>query len=582
MKLILREYLAQLKERDELDAVLPDLLSEKGFHVLSRPQRGTTQHGVDFAAVSPASDAPRKLYLFSLKRGDLTRQDWNGTPQALRPSLDEIRDVYIPTKVPRKYAGLEIVICLCFGGDIQEQVQAAVRLYTAQNTTDRITYEEWNGDRIAELMMDGVLREHVLPRPLQASFRKAVALVDEPEVAYRHFSELVRQLRDAATKPAERVRAARQLYICVWVMFVWGRDRDNLEAPYQASELGLLHIWDLIRPTLGAKTAEQRDLWLVLDQMIRLHWAVANAFIDGKIGPHANVRDAIGTAAAGSSPVDVNLALFDLLGRIAMLGHWSVFAIERDPRLEADARASLDSYVSMGLALIRNNAALRLPITDEQATSIALFLLLWARSGEQTDDVRPWLNAMTQRLYRAVHWRRHYPTSKTDYRDLIAHPIDASDAYFQEATVGSTLIPLLALWCRVLGLTEASEKLGELASSKLGHCAMQLWSVDDISDQHLYRNDELHGRAIMGLPIDDTDDLLDTLIEAANAHQDFAQLSANRSGLWPVVLTACRHWRLPVPIEFTLAPMTAGPETAGEDADVSRDAIGEDVGPRTT
>lgn len=570
MKLILREYLSQLKERDELDAVLPDLLSEKGFHVLSRPQRGTTQHGVDFAAVSPEGEGPRKLYLFSLKRGDLTRQDWDGTPQALRSSLNEIQDVYIPTKVPRKYAELDVVICLCFGGDIQEQVQAAVRLYTAQHTTGKLSFEEWNGDRIAELMMDGVLREHVLPRPLQASFRKAVALVDEPEVAYRHFSELVKQLRANATKPVERVRAARQLYICVWVMFVWGRDRDNLEAPYQASELGLLHIWDLIRPTLGGKTAEQRDLWMVLDQMIRLHWAVAHALIDGKIAPHTDVRDAIGTAAAGSAPVDVNIALFDLLGRIAMLGHWSVFAIERDAKLEADARASLDHYVSMGLALIRNNPALCLPVTDEQATSIALFLLLWARSGEQTDDVRPWLNAMAQRLYRALHWRRHYPTCKTDYRDLIAHPIDASDAYFQEATAGSTFIPLLALWCHVLGLSEASQRLGQLAVDKLGHCAMQLWSVDDISDQHLYRNDGLHGRAIMGLCVEDAEGLLETLIEAANAHQDFAQLSANRSGLWPIVLIACRHWRLPVPIEFTLAPMTAGAEAAaGENPGVS-------------
>ena len=51
MKLILKEYLANLRERDELDAILPDLLSELGFTVLSTPARGTKQHGVDVAAV---------------------------------------------------------------------------------------------------------------------------------------------------------------------------------------------------------------------------------------------------------------------------------------------------------------------------------------------------------------------------------------------------------------------------------------------------------------------------------------------------------------------------------------------------
>ena len=43
MKLLFRNYLASLRERNELDAVLPDLLSELGFVVYSRPQRGTAR-----------------------------------------------------------------------------------------------------------------------------------------------------------------------------------------------------------------------------------------------------------------------------------------------------------------------------------------------------------------------------------------------------------------------------------------------------------------------------------------------------------------------------------------------------------
>ena len=47
MKLIIREYLSSLRERGELDAVLPDLLSQMGLNVYSRPGRGTRQDGVD-------------------------------------------------------------------------------------------------------------------------------------------------------------------------------------------------------------------------------------------------------------------------------------------------------------------------------------------------------------------------------------------------------------------------------------------------------------------------------------------------------------------------------------------------------
>lgn len=117
MKLLIRQYVASLRERGELDAILPDLLSELGYNVISRPMIGTRQYGVDIAAVGADNDGEQKLFLLSVKQGDLTRSDWEGTPQALRPSLDEIRNIYLRLRVPREFQELKTVICLCFGGD---------------------------------------------------------------------------------------------------------------------------------------------------------------------------------------------------------------------------------------------------------------------------------------------------------------------------------------------------------------------------------------------------------------------------------------------------------------------------------
>jgi len=74
MKLIIKQYLASLNERNELDALLPDLLSQMGLNVFSRPGIGTKQHGVDVAAVGSLNGDPEKVYLFSIKAGDLTPQ----------------------------------------------------------------------------------------------------------------------------------------------------------------------------------------------------------------------------------------------------------------------------------------------------------------------------------------------------------------------------------------------------------------------------------------------------------------------------------------------------------------------------
>ena len=296
MKLIIREYLASLRERGELDAVLPDVLSELGFHVYSRPGRGTVQHGVDVAAVGKDDDGKRKVFLFSIKQGDLTRQEWDGTAQSLRSSLNEIQDAYIPSRIPNQYKNLRIVICLCFGGDMQEQVRTAVKGYIDDHTNDRISFQEWNGDKLAELLLRGLLREQVLPKELRSSFRKAVALVDEPDVAYQHFSKLVRQLRASTSNQKSSVRAARQIYVCLWILFVWARDAENLEAPYLASELAILNAWHFTRPFIGKKTKAAKAVALALQQLISLHFLIAADFLERKIFPHAGQRHAVSAA----------------------------------------------------------------------------------------------------------------------------------------------------------------------------------------------------------------------------------------------------------------------------------------------
>ncbi|SOZ64371.1 conserved hypothetical protein [Cupriavidus taiwanensis] len=481
MKLLIRDYLASLRERDELDAVLPDLLSELGFHVFSRPQRGTVQHGVDIAAVGVDDDGERKVFLFSVKQGDLTRQDWDGSPQALRSSLNAIQDVYIRHRIPTRYNDLKIVICLTFGGDIQEQVRDFVEGYIADHTTERLSFDEWNGDKIAALLLQGILREEILPKPLRSRFQKTVAMADEPEVAYDHFRRLAQALRaSGSTSIKARLRAARQLYICVWILFVWARDADNLEAPYRASELALLSGWELLRPAIDSRAKDAKALNVVVMQMIRLHLTIAGEFLVTKIAPHASVLHGISRCFGAPNALDVNLALFEVLGRIGLTGLWAHWLSGRPTCPDPQALlAQSEALTGIGLHLIRNNPTLFLPIADRQATDIALFLQLWLTTQRDAREVSDWLEEMAVRLNFTVRTRGLYPTCATDYGDLVEHPGDVDDAaYFEEATAGSTLIPLLVMWLRALGKSEAVRALATLMQEQLRHCTLQLWTPD--------------------------------------------------------------------------------------------------------
>jgi len=95
MKLIIREYLSLLKESKEIDRMLPDLLLAMGIEPFSKAQIGVRQYGVDVAAVGLDEDDVEKLFLYIIKQGDIGRRDWDSNEQAVRQSLDEIKDVYL-------------------------------------------------------------------------------------------------------------------------------------------------------------------------------------------------------------------------------------------------------------------------------------------------------------------------------------------------------------------------------------------------------------------------------------------------------------------------------------------------------
>jgi hypothetical protein len=553
MKLILREYLASLKERGELDAILPDLLSELGFNVYSRPTRGTTQHGVDVAAVGEDEDGKQKLFLFSVKQGDLTRQDWDGTPQGLRSSLNEIQDVYIPTKIASEHNHLRIVICLCFGGDVQEQVRSSLTGYIKQHTSELISFREWNGDKLAELLLRGILREDILPKSLRASFQKAVAMLDEPDVSYRHFMELSRQIaKGADAGEKQRVTAARQLYVCLWILFVWARDIDNLEAPYRLSELALLTVWALLRPFIGKETAEAKAINLVFQQLMQLHFTISSELLEKKVLPHVGKCDAISLMVPTRTSTDVNLKLFELLGRVAMTGLWLVWFSGRDGEVPVpEIRRKLSEWTENAFKLVENNRALFLPLCDHQAIEVCLLLLLTAYTQTGREDALSWLKEMASLTDITVRTHGKYPCVFTDYGDLIAHPREKSDVYREEATSGSVLIPLIAAWLTALQDQQALKLLKDLKESVLAHCTFQLWLPDSSSEDALYVGGRVHGTALCDIPVEDSgEDILDVIAEACEKERSFDELSAINTGYWPIVLLACRHFRHPIPPQF--------------------------------
>lgn len=553
MKLVFRQYLASLRERHELDVVLPDLLSELGYTIISRPSVGTRQYGVDVAALGPVTDGERKVYLFSLKQGDLNRADWDGTAQALRGSIDEIVDVYIPNRISKQHEHKKVVICLCFGGEINEALRDNITGFTRRLTDDRISFEEWNGDHIAGLLSEGMLREQMVGKSIRGSFQKAIAMLDEPDISFLHFVALTKGLLAAPSQtPQERATILRQIYICLWVLFVWARDADNLESSYRASEFALLQAWHLIREDVESRGA--LDVRLTFTELADLHFKIADTLFATKVMPFAGVRHALSVAVSSASPVDVTLKLFEVLSRLSMRGLWILWSTggndETPQAFELPAPNEARLIANAIGELIYNNPCLLSPIVDQQSIDIGVTLLFLTMMDEYRERAADYADHLISRVAYAYISHGRYPTIHDQYHRLIDHPREGSVEYRQAATKGSTLIPLLSIWTSSLNRRKASESLANFSRKHLKHCNKQLWLPGADSEERLYKGDVQHGVALNDIPITADGTAAMEILDAEcakNAQGSFASMSAIRLGHWPIFVMACRHYRLPIP-----------------------------------
>lgn len=555
MKLIIKEYLFSLKERGELDSVLPDLLSQLGLNVYSRPARGTRQDGVDVAAVGSLDDGPEKVYLFSIKPGDLTRGGWDGdSEQSLRPSLNEIIDAYIPNRLPAEHRGKDIVICIALGGDVREPVRPLVTGFIRQNTKGNITFEEWNGDKLAAYIESSFLQEDLLPDDARSYLRKSLAMLDEPDVSYCHFKQLVHSLSKVhALNDAQRVRAMRQMNICLRILYSWARQAENLESAYRSGELTLLHAWSIFKLHADKDNQTTRAMKDALISIFTAYHQICDEFLGVNVLPYADKRHAVSSAVWGSCSLDVNLKVFDLLGRLGVEALW---VVQRCPEDESTTReemlSDIQRYLEAIRALINNNPALSLPVKDEQAIDISIALLALAAidRDDNRDFILNWLVEMlaSARSAYKVHWR--YPSVLRSYTQLLEHPRQQDEDYRKNATRGSILYPVIALWAALL---EDDQLYNEVAQVQqlMPHCTYQFWYPDEHSEDHFYQNSDAHGATLANLDLKTSAEaFLKQVFGECEQTRHFAELSAVEYGWWPLIIVACRHYRLPLPLHL--------------------------------
>ena len=560
MKLVIKEYLASLREREELDAILPDLLSQMGLNVFILPSRGVKEYGVDIAAVGSLDGESEKVFLFSVKSGNLTRETWDGTsPQSLRPSLNQILDSFIPNRIPSKHREKPVEICLCFGGDVNSGIRQEVSGYTASETKENISFCEWNGDKLAEYIERYFLRENIAPESIRSQLRKSLAMIDQPSIAFKHFGLLVDSICNGDFKrQKDNVTALRQLLIYTWVLYSWCREENNIECAYLSIERVALAGWDLVKPFFGKKTKVAKDCFGAYDSLISLYNEISKNYFGKVVIPHSSSLYALSRSASSSCSVDANLKLFDLAGRVALFGIWSYweFSLIENPSEEA-LSAFRNVFNTVNEALIKtinNNPTLFSPYKDDQAIDIAICIFFLSLDEKNFKNIEGWIGRILQSSYRSIEGHRTYPSNLEKYSDLIEHPRVKTEEYRKSVTQGSILYPYLSFFSAIFNFDNLYSGLARLKNDFFEHSNFQMYFFDESSEDKLYANTDLHGATLSHVPVDKEADVFYSEIKSeCEKSSSFNNLSAMQYGVWPLVILACRHHRLPVPAHFYIA-----------------------------
>ena len=549
MRIVLLEYLRMLRESGEFDALLPDLLLSMNIVPVSKAQVGVRQAGVDLAAVGDDENGVRTFWLFVLKRGDLGRRDWDTTPQSVRQSLDEIKDVYLRNHISPEHVALPVRIVVSTTGDFKQDFEQQRVGYAGANTQPGRSYAYWNGDRIAALMEEHLLDEYALPPDARSELRRALALVGEPDYELEHFFALLELLLDgnidkAAVKEKTKrnfLRALRTTSLALGILCRWAAEESNLKSAVIACERTLLWTWDAIR--LRGLT-ENPDIVSAYVRVVGIYLNTTVEYVN-KVQSHLYTKDALARYQPESALLTERV--FEEIGIIATIGlaHLMWGATCGDDKRQEDAEALASTLA----AFLTTHRASGSPCYDGQSIDIALALMVLFLT-KHAEAAKTWLRELSGRLTFGFQSGRWFPISTDSFDDLVELQIDRNDVDMTKLKETSWMVPILAQWMATLEIEDAYANLVGLRLDALKDTTFQLWYPDDKTDDHLYRGSAHFESGIAEAPIDlpPTAQEMRAMMKKTRDEspvKDRIVSSAAKVGIGWLDFIACRHFRTP-------------------------------------
>ena len=469
IQLVLSHYLACLKERNELDVLLPDLLRAMGHSVLSRPQIGVAQGGVDVLSTCRDGNGEAEVFLFIVKFGNIGRSDFYANDQSISPSVRQAVANYVRTRLERRLQALPKRFVLVTNGVLKEEARADfTALVDEVAERPACSLELWGLDQLAPLIEQHLFSEALILGGHKGDLRAATAGLEDFESSIRRFVRFTNGVFDETPQkkaPSPAVAKKQFLKKCAialmgWsVLFVWGRAEGNLKPAVVGGEHVILRMW-----------AQAVHLGLTTDAaFVQQLNRAAELFVQTHVEYFAKVLPLLKTPRllVGYRPLRAlyTQLVFEEFGRLGSF----VLMLGANPVLD-EVRQLCSQHLKH---LIAAHPGCRLPVLDGQSIDLSLALCALLSCGEK-DAVVDIATDVIHRFKLAVEQRRHRPIDTDLIEDAISIEVSGDsegDKYFRT----STLLPMLATVAACCGSDELLGKINDLVLPSVKNLALERW-----------------------------------------------------------------------------------------------------------
>jgi hypothetical protein len=556
VRLVIGEYLRTLRERDELDRLLPDLLVAMGYALIARPQIGNRQHGVDLAARGQDASGVEELLLVVIKQGDIGRTEWDNGAQSVRSSINEIFDVYLRSHVEPEDKHRIVKIVLATNGDLKQTVQQNWTGFVTQNSS-KAAIEFWGIDRLAELVEQRLLDEHIFRDDNRKQLRRALALSGDSEYDQRDLHELYLSclgLEHDGTLSSEKsskdiVKALRVMNFSAQIYASWSSKEGDARQGLRAMERAVLWSWHRLQ--LDDEAARTDPVLKAFSVMWLGYLNVGRRYFE-KLYRHLIVED--GLSGYSSHGAEFSLVAFEQVGILASIG-LSLLSLQTADKLHSELREREIRFVAQCLvSVIEKNGICSSPCFDRHCNDITLAICLLVSTG-YADNAKKWVALLIRNIDYAYKVKRYVPIATDSIDDLVA------DSGWSGGTAGLTktnmswMLPTLAGWCVVLGMEAAYQVIAKGARDSYPKVCLQLWHPDAQIYKYLYFNSAHFSCGASEAPISlpkTGSEWRASMAQILNSeHANIAAASpALREGVGAMDMVAYRHFRTPIPPYF--------------------------------